>query len=129
MSGLTLYVSVRWFWSDKPGTLDIDVEIDGNAVTSGRRFPSPEAKKKPDKLSLDLDKGRHRLKARSRSQKAEFEVEFEVGDAHQYADLCYDHYPKDHPYYPQYRPFDPASTSGHREGFTFQIQDRDFGWR
>jgi hypothetical protein len=129
MSDLTLYVSVAWFWSDGPGTLDIDVEIDGKPVTTGRCFPGPGAKKKPDSFGIELEKGVHRLTARSASQKAEFEVAFELGDIDQYADLCYQHYPKSHPYYQQYRPFDPASTSGHREGFTFKIQARDFGWR
>ena len=129
MSRLSLYVDVRWFWSDGPGTLDIDVDIDGAPVTQGRSFPTPEARKKPDSFRLELPTGRHRLRARSGSQRAEFEIEFDLtGDEH-YAQLCYDHYPKDHPYYQQYRPFDPAGASGHREGFNFVIQDRDFRWR
>jgi len=129
VSRLCLYVDVRWFWREPTGSLDIDVDIDGAPVSRGKSFPTPAAGKKPDSFLLELAKGRHRLRAHSASQGAEVEIDFELtGDDH-YAQLCYDYYPKDHPYYPQYRPFDPASTSGHREGFNFRMQDRDFGWR
>ena len=128
-SSLTLYVGVRWFWSDRPGTLDVDVTLDGAEVTKGQTFPSPRARKKPDSFAIDLPKGRHRLVARSTTQGAWFEIEFDVTRDQHYAQLSYDYYPKDHPYYQQFRPFDPESTSGHREGFRFEIQDEDFGWR
>jgi hypothetical protein len=126
---LLLYVGVRFFWGEKPGTLDIDVLIDGKPVSEGDTFPTAKAKKKPDSFSVGLDPGLHRLTARSVSQGASFEVGFEMGTAPRYAELSYDYYPKDHEDYGKYRPFDPESTSGHREGFTFSIQDRDFGWR
>ena len=129
MSRLRLYVGVRWFWSDRSGTLDIDADVDGVPVTEGKRFPTPAARKAPDAFVVELAPGRHRLRARSGSQGARFEVEFDMTENPAFAQLCYDHYPKDHPSYEQYRRFDPASTSGHREGFTFEIRDRDFGWR
>ena len=129
MSRLTLYVDVRWFWGEGPGSLDIDADIDGAPVTRGGKFPTPAARKKPDSFDVELSNGRHRLRARSASQGAEFEIEFEITGPEHFAQLCYDHYPKDHPYYQQYRPFDPSGTSGHREGFNFEIRDSDFGWR
>jgi hypothetical protein len=113
---LTLYVGVRWFGSDGPGRLDIDVEIDGVPVTTGQRFPTPEARKSPDDFSVELSDGGHRLRARSASRNAAFEVGFETAGKPRYAELCYDHYPKEHP-------------DKSREGFSFTIQDRDFGWR
>ena len=126
---LTLYIGVRWFWSSGPGQLDIDIEIDGKPVTTGERFPTPRARKKPDSFAVELAQGRHRLRAASPSQGTQFEVEFTVADKLRYAELCYDYYPKDAPSDRQDRPFDPNNPSGHREGFTFKIQDEDFGWR
>ena len=115
---LTLYIGVRWFWSSGPGQLDIDVEIDGKPVTKGERFPTPLARKKPDSFTVELAQGRHRLRAASPSQGAQFEVEFDVADQARYAELCYDYYPKDHPSYPQDRPF---------EGFTSRSRARISG--
>jgi hypothetical protein len=89
---LTLVVGVRWFWSDREGRLDIDVDIDGTPVTHGERFPTPAARKKPDSFRLQLTPGRHRLRARSASQGAE--IEFELSGTPRYAELCYDHYPR-----------------------------------
>jgi hypothetical protein len=116
MSRLTLYVGVRWFGSDRPGTLDIDADIDGAPVTRGGKFPTPAARKAPDSFDVELSEGRHRLRARSASQGAEFEIEFDLTRDHHFAQLCYDHYAKDHP-------------DRRQAGFTFEIQVRDFGWR
>lgn len=126
---LRLYVGVRWFWSARERKLDIDIEIDGQPVSTGERFPTSKARKSPDSFTIKLAEGRHRLRAVSASQEARFEVEFDVADVSRYAELCYDYYPRNDPYYQQYRPFDPNNTSGHREGFNFKIQDEDFGWR
>jgi hypothetical protein len=127
-STLTLYIGVSWFWGVPVGTLGIDVDVDGRSVTRGQTFPTPAARKKPDSFHVDLTKGRHRLRARCGSENAAFEVEFEITARDRYAQLSYNYYPKDHPYYQQHRPFDPQYPHG-REGFAFKIQDRDFGWR
>jgi hypothetical protein len=115
MSDVTLYVGVRWFRASGPGRLDIDVDIDGTSVTAGETFPTPDARKKPDSFVVELPPGRHRLRASSRSRKARFEADFEVTRDRHYAQLCYNHY--------------PAESPGPDEGFEFEIQDRDFGWR
>lgn len=115
MSSLTLYVGVRWFQGSGPARLDIDVEIDGRSVTAGERFPTPDARKKPDSFHVELAPGRHRLRAACASRGAQFEVEFDLTRDPRYAQVCYNHYPKDSP--------------GSDEGFDFEIQGRDFGWR
>jgi hypothetical protein len=126
---LTLYIGVRWFRADRPGRLDIDVFIDDEPVTVGQRFPTPKAKKKPDSYSEQLAPGDHVLRATCRSLKAEFRQEFEMIGKHLYAQLTFNHYPKADPRTAQVRPFDPATAPEHREGFEWEIRNRDFGWR
>ena len=120
---LRLYVGVRYFWgSGKVGKFDVEVEIDGMRVTDGRKFPTP-SRKAPDDFVIPLHKGRHRLMARSKKAGLAYEAEFEIVKNAHFATLDLEYYPKDHEYsrkdHPDYR----------ASGFTFEIQEKDFGWR
>ena len=111
-ASLRLYVGIRYFrGSESAGTFDVEVDIDGTRVTDGRMFPTP-SRKSPDAFTIPLAKGRHRLMARSTKAGLAFKTEFKIAkDAH-FATLDLDYYPKDH-----------------ESAFSFQIQERDFGWK
>jgi hypothetical protein len=120
---LRLYVGIRYFrGSENAGTFDVEVDIDGTRVTDGRMFPTP-SRKATDDFTIPPARGSHRLRARSKKANLAFETEFEIAkDAH-FATLDLDYYPKDHEHSRKGHPHDQESA------FSFQIQEKDFGWK